>query len=384
MSDRAYDQGVADGIRSGNPGLHELSKQIADLRSRLGVAEGRIEQAHLALQKGKLKALVWPRTGNTCAEDLLETVKAGLVILEPANAEGIASEGHDAEPDPREEESLEGHPRYPRWKVDLFRDSVKERQDQRFLGRASAGAACDHAQHLPKIARSQEGDTATCRCGLTCVAVHEESEGAWWEPVDAPSAEADQPTTVGGDATCREQSTRKPACNPAPSPTGGGAEERIAKTLFERDERCWHESDVKQGADKVFPARTWDQADERDRAEYIEEAQAVLDALTQPVQPDWQALAEKLADLLGRAQPYIQVSEGSYAQWLEASARQALARYHAAIAQGGGAPPDSSETREAILRLARRALTSADIQTRLGLSQAVVDGHLRALRKGGT
>lgn len=35
------------------------------------------------------------------------------------------------EPDSREEESLERSRRYPQWKVDLFRDSVTERQDQR-------------------------------------------------------------------------------------------------------------------------------------------------------------------------------------------------------------------------------------------------------------
>ena len=45
MNDRAYDEGVRDGIRSGNPGLRELSKQIVDLRAKLEAAEGRIKRA---------------------------------------------------------------------------------------------------------------------------------------------------------------------------------------------------------------------------------------------------------------------------------------------------------------------------------------------------
>ncbi len=48
---------------------------------------------------------------------------------------------------------------------------------------------CEHWKHLPKIVHSREGDTATCRCGLTATAVHEESEGAWWEIVDTPPKE---------------------------------------------------------------------------------------------------------------------------------------------------------------------------------------------------
>jgi len=44
MNDRAYDEGVRDGIRSGNPGLHELSKQIADLSSKLKAVEEALER----------------------------------------------------------------------------------------------------------------------------------------------------------------------------------------------------------------------------------------------------------------------------------------------------------------------------------------------------
>jgi len=46
MGERNYNQGVADGIRSCNPALRELSKQITDLRSRLAEVERKHGELH--------------------------------------------------------------------------------------------------------------------------------------------------------------------------------------------------------------------------------------------------------------------------------------------------------------------------------------------------
>ena len=46
--------------------------------------------------------------------------------------------------------------------------------------------------------------------------------------------------------------------------------------------------------------------------------------------PAWEVRAGELADLLARALPYVQMSNRSYALWLEAASKAALARYHAA------------------------------------------------------
>jgi len=100
MSDRAYDQGVADGIRSGNTGLHELSKQIADLHSKLQAAEGKIELARDVLDR-RYRADAANGVSHTTA------VQVALAILtEPTNAGGIASEGGSAEAaNPRKEKA---------------------------------------------------------------------------------------------------------------------------------------------------------------------------------------------------------------------------------------------------------------------------------------
>ena len=89
MGDRTYDQGVADGIRSGNTGLHELSKQITDLRAKLEAAEGLIELARAHVET----TLSFPGMSGAWHGSRNKQLEA---ILEPANAEGIASEGGSA------------------------------------------------------------------------------------------------------------------------------------------------------------------------------------------------------------------------------------------------------------------------------------------------
>jgi hypothetical protein len=124
---------------------------------------------------------------------------------------------------------------------------------------------------------------------------------------DAPSAEAGQPTTEGGDALCRsdlnqessESAVPSTACSPAPSPTGGGAEERYEKF-------------------------------ERESAEWSARVQASIDALTQPAQPGWQALAGDLAEVVAGA-----IEELSSEGYDVSEEKAVLARYHEAAAQHG-------------------------------------------------
>jgi hypothetical protein len=49
--------------------------------------------------------------------------------------------------------------------------------------------------------------------------------------------------------------------------------------------------------------------------------------MTYGEEPDCHAHAAELADLLARAQPYVQASDRSYARWLADASSQALARY---------------------------------------------------------
>jgi hypothetical protein len=119
-----------------------------------------------------------------------------------------------------------------------------------------------------------------------------------------------QPTTEGGDASCPEQSTPPAACSSAPSPTGGGAEEELRKVdtvLGQLSEEDWQ---------TVYAA--------------------ARRSLKGEQQPDWQALAGELADLLARVQPYVQASERSYARWLADASSKAVDRFHEAVAQHSG------------------------------------------------
>ena len=89
MNDQTYDEGVRDGIRSGNPGLRELSKQINDLGSKWEAAEGRIERARDVLPTEA-------QAGDSLWATLYIAVCTTRRILEPANAEGTEGERDEA------------------------------------------------------------------------------------------------------------------------------------------------------------------------------------------------------------------------------------------------------------------------------------------------
>jgi hypothetical protein len=183
-----------------------------------------------------------------------------------------------------------------------------------------------------------------------------------------------QPTTEGGDASCpstTDTTRTRPACSPAPSPTGGGAEDLEARGYDDgyRQGRIDETHAARRRAlagelarelewcrdrfDAILARRVVRDVDEMRHAVdstlaryhaaphetprwamggWSARVQASIDALTRSDQPNWQALAGDLADALLLA-AHSQATEAVVVM----GAKQALADYHEAITQHSGA-----------------------------------------------